>query len=100
MSGNLNRCRDPTDPTAVYERKNGWNLQKKHISPVLAGFRFYDNCFTQLLESLQQGKPRSSNIGPADSGTDADSIFILEKAGDPFMGPLAFCPFFGTEEGV
>lgn len=57
---------------------------------MLAGFRFYNNCFTQLLESLQQGKPRSSNIGPADSGTDADSIFILEKAGDPFMGPLAF----------
>lgn len=71
------RCRDPTGSPAVYERNNGWNLQKKHISPVLAGFRFCNNCFTQLLACLQQGKARSSNIGPADSGTDADSIFIL-----------------------
>ncbi len=60
MAGNLNRCRDPTDSTAVYERNNGWNLQKKHISPVLADFRFYNDCVTQFLASLAAGNSRTT----------------------------------------
>ena len=31
---------------------------EKHTSPVFADFRFYNDCFTRFLVSLQQGKSK------------------------------------------